>query len=169
MFKELYKFFDKLEDKNRIFLSHYPILYAFLTGTGMILFWRGVWHTADATPILENSIVSMIVGSILLLLIGTFISSYIGNEIIISGNKKEQKVVDKIVDEAEKNLLHEFEDDAMILRELRNMKLQIAELKKMLDENKSNIVKSVSAVQENNPVSAEKAESVAKKKRQSIK
>jgi len=169
MLNEIYKFFDKLEDKNRIFLSHYPILYAFLTGAGMILFWRGVWHTADAMPILENSIVSIIVGTILLLFIGTFTSSYIGNEIIISGNKKEKKVVDKIVEAEEKDLLHEFEDDARIMRELKEVKMQIAELKKALDENKSNATKLVSVSPENNSFPSEKPEPVVKKKRQSVK
>ena len=135
MFKIIYKFFDKLEDKNRMFLSHYPIFfYAFLTGAGIILFWRGIWHTADSLPFLQNSYVSIGVGAILLLAIGTLISSFIGNEIIISGNKKEQKIVDKIVEAEEKNLAQEFGDDVKIMREIREVKSQLVELKKILEE-----------------------------------
>ncbi len=134
MFKYINKFFDKLEDKNRMFLSRYPIFYAFLTGAGIILFWRGVWHAADSTPILQNSFVSIIVGTILLLLIGTFVSSYIGNEIIISGVKKEKKAVEKIVEAEEQDLVREFEDDAKIMREIREVKSQLIELKKILEE-----------------------------------
>jgi len=134
MFKIIYKFFDKLEDKNRMFLSHYPIFYAFLTGAGIILFWRGIWHTADSLPFLQNSYVSIGVGAILLLAIGTLISSFIGNEIIISGNKKEQKIVDKIVEAEEKNLAREFGDDVKIMREIREVKSQLVELKKILEE-----------------------------------
>lgn len=138
MFKHINKFFDKLEDKNRIFLSRYPIFYAFLTGAGIILFWRGVWHAADSTPILQNSFVSIIAGAILLLLIGTFVSSYIGNEIIISGVKKEKKAVEKIIEAEEQDLVHEFEDDAKIMREIKEMKFQLAEIKKIMEEkNKS--------------------------------
>jgi hypothetical protein len=134
MFKRIYKFFDKFEDKNRIKLSHKPIFYAFLTGTGIILFWRGIWATADTMPFLQNSIVSIIAGAILLLAVGTFVSSFIGNEIIISGNKKEQKIVDRIVDAEEQDLAHEFEDDVRIVHELVEVKSQLAELKKLLEE-----------------------------------
>ena len=134
MFKYINKFFDKLEDKNRMFLSSYPIFYAFLTGAGIILFWRGLWRVADITPILQNSFVSIIVGAILLLLIGTFVSSYIGNEIIISGVKKEKKAVEKIVEAEEQDLVHEFEDDAKIMRELKEVKSQLVDPKRMLEE-----------------------------------
>jgi hypothetical protein len=137
MFKKIYNFFDKLEDKVRTKLSHYPIIYAFLTGAGIILFWRGIWHAADSTPFLENSYVSIIVGGILLLLIGTLVSSFIGNEVIISGIKKEKKSVEKIVEAEEQDLMHEFEDDQRIVRELVEMKSQISEIKKVLEEIKN--------------------------------
>lgn len=117
-----------------MFLSHYPIFYAFLTGAGIILFWRGIWHVADSTPFLQNSFVSVVVGAILLLAIGTLISSFIGNEIIISGAKKQKTVVERIVEAEEQDLVHEFEDDARILRELGSVRSQIAELKKILEE-----------------------------------
>ena len=47
MTKNIVKFFDKLEDKTRAMLSRMPILYAFVGGIGVVLFWRGVWHTTD--------------------------------------------------------------------------------------------------------------------------
>ena len=137
MIKRIYKFFDRTEDKTRARLSHYPIFYAFLSGAGVILFWRGIWHAADATPFLQNSFVSIAFGAILLLSIGTFISSYIGNEIIISGLKKEKTAVEKIVEAEEQDLVHEFEDDARIVKELAQVKSQLAELKNLLEEIKN--------------------------------
>lgn len=134
MFKIIYKFFDRFEDKNRMKFSHYPIFYSLLTGAGIILFWRGIWHAADETPILQDSFVSIIVGAIILLAIGTFVSSFIGNEIIISGNKKEKKIVDKIVEAEDQDLAHEFEDDAKIMREIREVRSQLAELKKIMED-----------------------------------
>ena len=47
IYKYLYNAGDKLEDHVRGFLSHYPIVYAFVGGIGVVIFWRGVWHTAD--------------------------------------------------------------------------------------------------------------------------
>ena len=139
MLKAIYKFFDKFEDKNRMFLSHYPILYAFLTGAGIILFWRGIWHTADTMPFLENSFVSIFVGAILLMAMGTLISSFIGNEIIISGIKKEKTAVERIVAAEEQDLAHEFEDDARIMREIRELRFQLVALKKLLQEKNKQI------------------------------
>jgi len=134
MFKGIYKFFDKFEDRNRMLLSHHPIFYGFLTGIGIVLFWRGVWHTADRLFLIQNSLVSIGVGAVLLLAIGTFVSSFIGNEIIISGIKKEKTAVEKIVMAEEQDLTHEFEDDARIIRELREVKSQLVDLKKILEE-----------------------------------
>lgn len=37
---------------------------------GIILFWRGVWHIADITPILRNEFVSFFIGLLILTLSG---------------------------------------------------------------------------------------------------
>ncbi len=105
------KFFDKLEDKIRGRLSRYPLVYAFLGGVGVVVFWRGVWHFTDfvSACFLPNEatlstidlahgldgLISMFIGAVLLLLTGLFASNFIGNEIIISGLKGEKKVSEK--------------------------------------------------------------------------
>jgi hypothetical protein len=111
---KLLKFFDKLEDKVRNRLSHYPIFYAFFGGVGVVLFWRGVWYTADlVVPVFDGSThsmrlwetvsvyqildgpISILVSVILLLITGLFASTFIGNEIIISGLRGERKLTEK--------------------------------------------------------------------------
>ncbi len=111
--KLIVQYFDSLEDSIRNWLSHYPILYALLVGTGIILFWRGIWHTADLvahyTSVIYSGVgmdwtgviwwdgpISIIIGVTVLLLCGAFVSSFIGNEIIISGLKGEKKISEKI-------------------------------------------------------------------------
>ncbi|MEK7195272.1 MAG: hypothetical protein AAB655_01095 [Patescibacteria group bacterium] len=105
------RFFDKIEDKVRGRLSRYPLIYAFLGGVGVVVFWRGVWHFTDflsASFLLRESesstidlangldgLLSILVGTILLLLTGLFVSNFIGNEIIISGIKGDKKVSEK--------------------------------------------------------------------------
>ncbi len=91
--KRILKFFDKLEDKVRGHLSHYPIIYALLGGVGVVLFWRGVWHTADDFGL--TSIKSLVLGISILLLIGVFVSEFIGNRLIISGLSGEKKLEEK--------------------------------------------------------------------------
>ena len=132
MHKKILLFFDKLEDKVRKRLSYYPLLYAFIGGTGVVLFWRGIWHTADfaveyyysASSVSQsmgaNSLIwwdgplSIIIGLAMLLVSGIFVSSFIGNEIIISGIKGEKKLVEK----TEKEMLCEVESISGIKREL---------------------------------------------------
>jgi len=97
--KGLIKFFDKLEDKVRGKLSHYPILYAVLGGIGVVLFWRGVWHIADELNL--GSIASMVIGSVILLITGVFVSEFIGSKIIMSGIEGEEKISEKAKAELE--------------------------------------------------------------------
>ncbi len=99
MIKKIVRFFDKLEDRVRRKLSHYPIFYAFIGGVGVVLFWRGVWHIAD--DINMSSIASLIIATILLLLTGVFVSAFIGNRLIISGLIGEKKLEEKEESEIE--------------------------------------------------------------------
>ena len=87
-------FFDRLEDKVRIALSHRPIVYAFIGGIGIILFWKGVWETAELLPILFGP-VSILLGVSILLLTGLLVSFFIGDSIILSGFNREKKLAEK--------------------------------------------------------------------------
>ena len=114
---KLFHFFDRLEDRVRGWMSHRQIFYGLVGGVGIVLFWRGVWHIADYFSLvfmtresgsatidmaaLWDGLLSFGIGSILLLLTGLFVSSFIGNEIIISGLKGEKKVAEKTEEEVE--------------------------------------------------------------------
>jgi len=93
MIKEIIEFFNRLEIRIKGKLSHYPVLYAFLGGVGIVLFWRGVWHTADDLNL--SSILSLIIGFFILLVIGVFVAEFIGNKLIISGLVGEKKLSSK--------------------------------------------------------------------------
>lgn len=135
MAKRAVRFFDKLEDRVRAKLSHYPILYGFIGGIGVVLFWRGVWHTADlATHYFINSPMnlsihdiidgplSFITGTIILLVTGVFVSSFIGSRLIISGLVGEKKLAEKEEDEIE------TEED-----QIRSLQSTLNRLEKKLD------------------------------------
>jgi len=93
MLGNIRKGLNQWEIKVRGKLSHYPILYALLGGIGIVLFWRGVWHTAD--DINMSSIMSLIIGFLLLLAIGVFVAEFIGNKLIISGLIGEKRLEQK--------------------------------------------------------------------------
>jgi hypothetical protein len=130
-------FFDRLEDKTRGYLSHLPIAYGFAGGIGIVLFWRGVWHTADyfmmvlranrgaSTIDLTNEMwwdgpLSFAVGSVILLITGLFVSSFIGNEIMMSGLRGEKKLSEKTENEVrtEVGAIGEIRDEIHELKKL---------------------------------------------------
>jgi len=94
MVKKILSFFDKLEDYVRINLSHSPIIYALVGAIGIILLWKGVWEVAQLIPGLYG-FGSIVMGVIILLVSGLLVSFFIGDSIIISGFKKEKKLVEK--------------------------------------------------------------------------
>lgn len=96
--KRIVIFFDKLEDKIRGVLSHFPILYAFIGGVGVVLFWKGVWETAELFPSLFG-IGSIALSVVILLASGLFVFYFIGDNIIITGLRSQKKIVDKTEDE----------------------------------------------------------------------
>ncbi len=145
MLKKIVNFFDKLEDKIRGKLSHYPILYAIIGGIGIVSFWRGVWHTADFFTDLifsfqSNSSIdlgnlpwwdgplSIAVGSFLLLSTGLFVFGFIGNEIVISGLKGEKKLVEKTEEEVK--------IEAGTIKEIKK---EVEEISGRLDEIEKNL------------------------------
>ena len=99
LFLSILRFFDKLEDKMRAKLSRLPIIYALLGGVGVVLFWRGVWHTADDYGL--HPIMSIILGSLILLIIGAFVTTFIGNRLIVTGLYGEKKLAEKTKEEIE--------------------------------------------------------------------
>ena len=99
----IFYFFDGLEDRIRNTLSRYPIAYAFIGGTAIVLFWRGVWKVADATPFLTGP-VSIFISVAILLVTGLFVSFFIGDTIIISGLKKEKRLDEKVASEVKTEL-----------------------------------------------------------------
>ncbi len=104
LFKRVIRFFDKLEDKVRGTLSKYPIVYSIIGGVAIVLFWRGVWDTADQIKFLTGP-VSIVISVITLLITGLFASFFVGDQIIISGLKKDKKIIDKTETEIETEMV----------------------------------------------------------------
>jgi hypothetical protein len=100
MFKKIIHFFDKLEDHVRFRLSRHPIIYALIGGVGIVLFWRGVWLLADDIGL--GHVASLVISVVVLLLTGTFVWFFIGDQILISGLKEEKRLDQKTEEEVEK-------------------------------------------------------------------
>jgi len=104
--RKIIHFFDKLEDRIRGRLSLNPIIYALIGGTAMVLFWRGIWHTADIL-MLQGGIwgvifyepITIVWTTIIMLLVGVFASFFVGESIVLSGLKHDKKVFEKTATE----------------------------------------------------------------------
>ena len=130
-----------MEDRIKAYLSHRPRLYALIVGIGIVIFWRGVWHSADFLHTYYASFesnttidallntwwdgpLSFVVGTVLLHFTGAFTSSFIGNELILSGLRGEKRVTEKTETEVETEEKFVLE----IKEELNKMAEKIGEL-----------------------------------------
>ncbi len=113
------RFFDKLEDYIRNFLSLRPILYGIVGGVAIIIFWRGIWETADRIHL--DPVISTLVSGLVLLGSGLFVSFFVGDTILISGLRQEKKITER----AESEIKHELDY-------LREIKEDIEEIKKKI-------------------------------------
>ncbi len=137
--QSIIKYLDKLEDGVRMRLSHRSILYAFVGGIAFVLFWRGVWHTADILMgkggiwfyiFYEPN--SLVWTALILLGTGLFVSLLIGDRIILSGLKQEkelEKKTEKAVKAEETEIISLSSRIARIQTELEEIKNSIPEEK----------------------------------------
>jgi hypothetical protein len=82
--------FLKIEERARTFFARLPFIHAFLAGVGIILVWRGVWETADRLGIMP--LASIAIGVVLLVAIGLYLQTLVGNTIIINEVKKDKEM-----------------------------------------------------------------------------
>ena len=119
--KNVIKFFDRLEDKIRHRLSRHPSLYALIGGFGVVLFWRGVWDLMDIVN-LTNPFVLIFISIVIMMLTGTFVSFFIGEQIILSGLRQEKRIDEKTEEEIRKEE-----------KDLEAIQRQLVEIKKLIE------------------------------------
>jgi hypothetical protein len=146
MFRYLYRWGDKLEDRVRGSLSHRPISYAFIGGFGVVVFWRGAWNTVDlimhyffAPATLRDmplpwwdGPLSLALGTGITLVTGLFVSNFIGNEIIISGLRGQKKLVEK----TESEIVSEVETIEEIHTDVHTIAAHVGHIEKNFIDNK---------------------------------
>ena len=131
LIKKSVHFFDKFEDKLRSHLSRFPILYTFIGGIAIVLFWRGVWHTADMLKaqggilgFLFYEPLNLAIVVIILLATGLFVSYFIGDTILISGLRQEKKQAEK----TSKDIKEEEAEIAVIKSDIEVVKNEVHEI-----------------------------------------
>ena len=131
--KKALGFFDRLEDFAREHLSRHPIPYSIFGGIGVVLFWRGVWESADILSFYHPIFAwffypptQVVISTLGLMLTGLMVSIFIGDRIILSGLRHEKKIEEKteeLIEEEVITLLH-------LRNEIRELKKEVESLKK---------------------------------------
>ncbi len=141
----------RIEQKIQTRLSHYPKWYALIVGIGVVLFWRGVWHSVDNLHMAITHFyfdpstslpfetwwdgpLSFVVGALILSFTGAFTSSFIGNELILSGLRGERKLNQK----TEASVEDEVTAISDIQEELATISSKMAALEKHVHSTHSN-------------------------------
>ena len=117
--KGLFKFFDVLEDDVRAWLAKRPILYGMIAGIGGVLFFKGVYDIATDMQI--GGVLSLVISLFILLITGSFVAHFVSNEVILSGLKKEKKLIEK----TELEVASEIATLADIKHELKSIRVEI--------------------------------------------
>lgn len=138
MLKKIINYFDKFEDKVRGRLSHHPILYTFIGGIAIVLFWRGIWHTADMLQAqggwlgwLFYEPNNLVIVTVILLASGLFVSYFIGDTVLISGMSGEKKLAEK----TEKEIKEEGIELKEIQTTIKEMEKSISEIRDAVVDN----------------------------------
>lgn len=91
MIQKAFALFKRLETRLRTKLSHHPILYTFIGGVAIVLFWKGVWDTADLFPFFLEGPVLILISFVVLLITGLFVSFFVGDRMILSNLASEER------------------------------------------------------------------------------
>ena len=75
-----------IEDRAREYFEQMPFVQSFFAGIGVIIFWRGIWQWLDQSSV--SPLLSVVLGSLILLCFGVFVQTFIGNTIIIKNVKQ---------------------------------------------------------------------------------
>ncbi len=128
MYKAIVHFFDKLEDQVRYHLSHRPMVYAWIGGIAIVLFWRGIWDLADMYGMTPWT--SVIVSIVIMMATGTFVSFFIGERLLMSGLKEEKRLDQRTEEDLEKEEAH----TQRIFEEIEEMRKMIYEIHEELHQ-----------------------------------
>lgn len=99
--KKIFSYFDRLEDRVRSRLSKHPNIYAFISGIGIVLFFRGIWLIIDNYAFLPyghplDGWISLGISLVILLLTGTLVSHHLQLDVLMSGKRGDKKLSEKI-------------------------------------------------------------------------
>lgn len=132
MIKNILKFFDKFEDHVRGHLSRYPVIYSLIGGFAVVLFWWSVWEIANLLK--WNPYVTLIISVCVLLATGLFVSFFVGDTILISGIKKEKKLIEKTEEEVDEEVGFLKKVDEELKEDIRERKILIEEVSELREE-----------------------------------
>jgi hypothetical protein len=122
--KQILKAFDLFEDRVRARLSRHPLVYGVVSGIGIVMFYRGLWMVLDNYAFFTGP-TTLLIATVILFSSGVFVSQFVSNHIILSGIKREKKMVEKVGEQ----IKTETDTHKEIIERLEKIESSIKELK----------------------------------------
>lgn len=87
--------------KIRTALRSHHILYSFIGGVGIVMFWYGIWEGLKRIPFLGHPLVALIIGFTILLVSGLIVFGLIGSKVLDEKLEDVEEATDDIAETAE--------------------------------------------------------------------
>ncbi|PIZ75664.1 hypothetical protein COY06_02830 [Candidatus Peregrinibacteria bacterium CG_4_10_14_0_2_um_filter_41_8] len=71
--------YNLLMKRERFVKSHH-VVYTFVAGVGLIMFWYGIWEGLKRVPFFGDPIVAILLGALILLVCGAYAYQFVGNK-----------------------------------------------------------------------------------------
>jgi len=139
--KALFIFLKTTGKKLQRALRRHPLVYAFVGGVGIVLFWRGVWYLTDflvfAILVPRDQLgaidwtggidggISLVLGIALLLSTGLFVSEFLSGQVLMAEGKEEER----LAKETEEGIKKESSELPSIEEGLQHIEEEIKNLK----------------------------------------
>ncbi len=133
MLRKVLHFFRRGDDHIRSWLGHRPVLYALVGGVGVVLFWKGVWETAELAPVLFGP-GSIITGVAMLMVTGLLISVFLGDRMILTDVLGEERLVkqeEQLAEKTEREVRSEKTTTDYILHKIDKIDAELEHIEKL--------------------------------------
>jgi len=120
--------------KREHFIKSHHIIYTFVAGVGLIIFWYGIWEGLRLIPIIGNPLVAVLLGGVMVLVCGAYAYQFIGNQ--ADNFRKEFNHVSGELDQVSEDVEDISEELDEVAKDVENFADKVDSISKKMDTSK---------------------------------